>query len=453
MAKKEKYRKPEAGELFRYAEGGMTGRERNAFERRLQKDLFEADAAEGFSKVSREEAEHDLGIAGTRIRRRINRRKRIAWYSAAAAFAALMIVGTVFFSLNDTVQPDKGLPGLRESATGQPEQPVDNLGAETDKEVEPAGTDEKGMAGTDEMGMAGTDELAGTEAEEVASQDNEKKSEHVNQQVFQKAATDAALTAGREKALDAEPASPEEVLTDRAAIPDDAADATASEVQPAATVTDRETVQEGQPSDKESAGKAVPETQPAKEGAAGETDKKVQPAKEGAAGEAVKAEKKVLYPVKQPDNRVRVEARSSRAVSAPGEKGDRAGVDRIAAKTVTFSMVAAKDTEQTDAVPGDTTGVTRSALPSDGITAFRNYLDSALVTPAETAVTGTAEVMLSLIVAPDGRPGQFEVINSPSELHSKEAIRVIKEGPAWLPALQQGEYTPEPVMMTVRFRE
>ncbi len=358
MAKKEKYRKPEAGELFRYAEGGMTGRERNAFERRLQKDLFEADAAEGFSGVSREEAEHDLGIAGGRIRRRINRRKRIAWYSAAASFAALMIVGTVFFSLNDTaVQQENVLPELRESASGQPEQPVSNMETGTGKEDELAEPEEVEMTGTEEMEMAGTEEMA--------------------------------------------------------------APAQVPATEPAADVP-------------------LPES---------------QPAEAEAAGEAEKAEKKVLYPVNQPENRVRVEARSSRTVSAPGEKGDRAGIPRVAAKAVTYNMDAASNTEPPAAETGDTTRVTRSALPSDGITTFRSYLDSALVTPAETAVTGTAEVVLSFIVSPDGRPGQFEVISSPSALHSEEAIRVIKGGPAWLPALQQGEYAPEPVRLTIRFRE
>ncbi|MCF8347057.1 MAG: energy transducer TonB [Bacteroidales bacterium] len=356
MAKKEKYRKPEAGELFRYAEGGMTGRERNAFERRLQKDLFKAEAAEGFSGVSREEAEHDLGIAGGRIRRRINRRKRIAWYSAAASFAALMIVGTVFFSLNDTaVQQENVLPELRESASGQPEQPVSNTETGTGKADELAEPEKMEMTGTDEMEMAGTDEMAA----------------------------------------------------------------------PAPV-----------PATEPSAGVPLPESQPAEAETAGESEK---------------AEKKVLYPVNQSDNRVRVEARSTRDIGVPKGKGDQAGIPRAAAKAVTYNMVAASDTEPPAAETGDTTRVTRSALPSDGILSYRNYLDSVVVTPHDTTVTGPVEVQLSFTVSPDGRPGQFEVISSPSELYSKEAIRVIKDGPAWLPALQHGEYTPEPSRISIRF--
>jgi hypothetical protein len=101
MAKKNKY-SVKSSDFHDYFEGKLSNRERNAFERKMQKDLFNADAAEGFALVSREEAEEDLDIAGKKIRRRINLRRRVGWYSAAATLAAILTITTIFLTVDQT---------------------------------------------------------------------------------------------------------------------------------------------------------------------------------------------------------------------------------------------------------------------------------------------------------------------------------------------------------------
>jgi len=89
-----------SSEFHDYFENKLSKRERNAFEKKMQKDLFNMDAAEGYAMVTREEAEEDLSNAGKKIRQRINLRRRIGWYSAAATFAAILTITTIFLAVD-----------------------------------------------------------------------------------------------------------------------------------------------------------------------------------------------------------------------------------------------------------------------------------------------------------------------------------------------------------------
>ena len=106
MSKNNKY-KIGPNDFLDYSEGKLTGRKRNAFERYLEQNLFDAEAVEGFTMVSREEAEQDLAAAGSRIKRRVKRRKRIGWYSAAAALASILVVSTIFLNVDRSALDQK----------------------------------------------------------------------------------------------------------------------------------------------------------------------------------------------------------------------------------------------------------------------------------------------------------------------------------------------------------
>ena len=83
-------------EFFRYRSGRMSGRDRNAFERNLQKDPFSEDALKGFEHIGQEEAEKDIKDLMTKLDKRVSARNRIIWYSVAASVAVLMIISSVF---------------------------------------------------------------------------------------------------------------------------------------------------------------------------------------------------------------------------------------------------------------------------------------------------------------------------------------------------------------------
>lgn len=96
MKEEDKYGTNDLNDFLRYTNGKMTDREKNEFERKLQKDPFAADAAEGFSEISSENAGSDLaGLEGD-LKSRTSKRQRFVYYRIAASVAVLMIISSVF---------------------------------------------------------------------------------------------------------------------------------------------------------------------------------------------------------------------------------------------------------------------------------------------------------------------------------------------------------------------
>jgi TonB family protein len=91
-----KNKKGKLSGFLRYSGNKMTNRERNAFERELQKDSFADEAAEGFSGIEPEEVEEDLSILQKRLERRIVHRHRFIYYRLAASVAILMVITSIF---------------------------------------------------------------------------------------------------------------------------------------------------------------------------------------------------------------------------------------------------------------------------------------------------------------------------------------------------------------------
>ncbi len=77
--------------LLRYTSGGMDGKERNAYEKDLQKDPFEADAAEGFSMITAEEADKDIAFLRRRLMNKGSDRITIPLLRAASLAGVVLI--------------------------------------------------------------------------------------------------------------------------------------------------------------------------------------------------------------------------------------------------------------------------------------------------------------------------------------------------------------------------
>ncbi|MCX6334891.1 MAG: energy transducer TonB [Bacteroidia bacterium] len=78
----------------------MTKRQENAFQRKLQRDPFADEAAEGFSEISPVEADEDIDRLGKRLNKRIAGRRKIIYYRIAASIAVLMIISSVYLFIN-----------------------------------------------------------------------------------------------------------------------------------------------------------------------------------------------------------------------------------------------------------------------------------------------------------------------------------------------------------------
>src|SRR4030042_2903650 len=100
MKRNKKHNNKDLENFLDYSGGQMTGKEKKIFEKNLQKDPFESDAAEGLSPFSRKEATQDMKDLSSRLSARTGRHSsRFIFYRAAAAVAAILVVGTIIILL------------------------------------------------------------------------------------------------------------------------------------------------------------------------------------------------------------------------------------------------------------------------------------------------------------------------------------------------------------------
>ncbi len=550
MAKRDKYRKKRSSDFFNYSEGKMSDRERNAFERRMQKDPFESDAAEGFSGISRDEAEEDMQSAAERIRMRVegessrnsigrgsswptdnesrnggnrntvgkwrtsgnrstNRSRRIAWYSAAAAIASLMIVATIFFQVNDNgIERFETAPEMGEAAREQ-------LANKKSVPLQEAEVEQEEAVGKDAMNQ---DESAGEDgmAQKESMGEGAMEDQEVPEKQIQEDDATFPVTAGedakkgydlkemqlhqKEHNLDQETQAPEEELTfvadeEQQEIEEDHAFAWEKMDEDAAAGRYKETQQQ----------MAAPE--PAKEPEAADDLQAPLPAPDN-----VLPEQKIAGVSDQLTGTISGVVRSADDLeplpgaviklkdSETGTMADMEGRFILEALTddeetlevsyigmITEEVPATTDqpmeialvpdqisldevvvvghgSSKTTSMRSSTTAVNETepsgsveyenAVPENGLAEFRSYIDTALVYPEPTETSGKEVVVLKFSVAPDGRPQNFRVIRAPeNEAFEKEAIRVVSEGPAWQPATRNGQYTDEEVRLRIAFRK
>ena len=75
-------------------------------------------------------------------------------------------------------------------------------------------------------------------------------------------------------------------------------------------------------------------------------------------------------------------------------------------------------------------------LPVGGMESFNRYIEENIRYP--DLLPSDAIVVLTFEVSNDGRPEKIQVEESPGEDFSVEAIRLLREGPAWTPAFNDG---------------
>lgn len=84
----------------RYLENQMTGAERNTFERELHKHPFEAEALEGFQRISPHDLENDLKDLSGKIKSG-KKKNNTRYWAAAASLLLLISTGVIWFQMKD----------------------------------------------------------------------------------------------------------------------------------------------------------------------------------------------------------------------------------------------------------------------------------------------------------------------------------------------------------------
>jgi TonB family protein len=90
--------------------------------------------------------------------------------------------------------------------------------------------------------------------------------------------------------------------------------------------------------------------------------------------------------------------------------------------------------------------------PANGKADFDKYIQENLHRP-DTATAGQRiVVVVSFLVHTDGRTDSIKIVRSPGRSFSDEAIRLIKSGPSWKPAEENGKKTEDEVRVRIVFR-
>ena len=91
------------------------------------------------------------------------------------------------------------------------------------------------------------------------------------------------------------------------------------------------------------------------------------------------------------------------------------------------------------------------ALPSEGYSAFKQYMGEYMIFP-EGHQEGQKEiVVLTFKVEASGMIRDIEAIRSPGPDYSREAIRLLEQGPPWIPATRNGTPVEERVRIRIVF--
>jgi hypothetical protein len=84
-------------EFFRYIRNELSGKDRNIFERGIQRDPFAEEALEGFSTISEKEAAEDISVLNESIRQRTVRKSGSILYRIAGIVVLLLAISAVLF--------------------------------------------------------------------------------------------------------------------------------------------------------------------------------------------------------------------------------------------------------------------------------------------------------------------------------------------------------------------
>ncbi len=313
-------------EFQRYVRGEMTKRQENAFQRKLQRDPFASEAADGYSEISAEEADGDLEQLGKRLNKRVSGRRRIIYYRIAASIAALMIISSVYLFLDRN---------------------------------KPAGEISKDAVAPSKMEAADT-----------------RKSAEPDRQVTGILAESQEVTIEKEKNY-------------QVGIP------IAAEPVPQETL-------------------AFVEKQ--------DTSIIV------AAGQVAMAEKD--------DSIVIITADQVAEPAAP----------------VSDAILAEYRAETKNARAAGAEVIHTPPQPATGKESFDRYIIENVRRPASLAAGDSAVVVVSFTVNIMGAIDGFKVLSSPGDEFSNEARRIVMEGPAWNPAVTNGEKTDEEVRLTITIK-
>ncbi len=450
-------RKYNGERILDYLHNRMTNRERNAFEREMQKDPFLADAVEGLGVTDPEVLASDMAELNKRFTEISSRNSRKLYLSVAASIAVLAVVSTVFVTVfldrTRDIPAETGLSVMKTPAFEEP----DSLEPHTEtlpltesmKRVSPSPSSEKRKSAEKIIAVP---EKPDTRIEDSGKEETKHSAEEVyvlealKDQVDEEMAEYAEIIESESDTLfmNSEMTAfrpEEESLVSRKLT-------TAGAPVSASVIPDRSKIK----------GIVV----------AAEDDTPVPGAtvmiKETQTGALtdINGTFELLIPGSPEDltlivDFIGMERREIKVPSVPDIK-----VELQSAYSALDEVVhIGYGVQKKDFVTGSITTITgdqllnrtdyQSASPIGGYSEFNTYIKKNMVFPENTEMT-KAVVVLNFIVETTGKIREITVVKSPSDVFSKEAIRLLDEGPGWAPATSGGRKVESAVRIRIIFK-
>jgi hypothetical protein len=414
MKKNKKHIQKDLENFLGYSGSQMTGSERNMFERDLQKDPFEADAAEGLSDLSHEEALQDMEDLKNRLSSRMGkstiRSDRFIFYRAAAAIAAILIVGTLIVLLTSDLSQVFERTAVTESNRTDKENIING-----EEQPEPIFLEEPSIETEVETinapEVADNKSVAGITRENVkiTSEKTEAAIENIPLNKSSRPATDDAGRIITRKYIDNYVHGV--VISSEDQLP-----------LPGATVKIRGT----------SAGTYTDQN--------GNFELPVIPD----TGITLVAD----Y-IGMEQNEVNLDNSDNVYITlSPSETA----LDEV----VVIGYGVQKKSNITGAISTiemDESPDYHLPSPVTGTRKYKEYIKENLQYPIGDTMITRAVVVLNFIVAENGRPKNISILKSPDKSFSEEAIRLLVSGPDWYPAKRDGEIIEEETMIRIVFKQ
>ena len=359
----------------------------------VPKDEFGEEAAEGLGRLSRGEAAEDLRELTGRLERRLEssrRRPRRIWLPAAAAVVTVLVASALYVSL------------FRDRGDGEP--------AVAMADEKGKGADSAGVAvGDDTVLVAMAADSVG-DATLIAMATSPEKSDESRSGAETKSDRRADISKGR-----AQPTPPPEVA--------------GVDAVTAAVVTDDEVLE------------VVAEAQREEPGAKKVMAEAMHPPKgQVPAGEEMAV---AAVPAAQQEEAVAEEVivEALPMMQKTALRADDAEKDKTAGKKEA-ARAAAPGTVRPDG----------TAMPVGGWEAFNDWTRPNISHAGELTSEITRLVVLAFRVRADSTLYDLKVVRSGDDSYSREALRLLREGPKWTPVTRNGEAVEEEVKISIVFK-
>jgi hypothetical protein len=436
--------------LLDYLSDKLTGRERNSFERGLEKDSFEAEALEGLSSLSEDELSEDLELLYARLHKRTKRKSRFPLIRIAAGFAILAVMSVSYFLIFDNEMKNSGDYTLGESVV-EKEVLRDSVLSKT--------TMEKDLSET-----RPSEEKSGKSEKTIPA-----KSEEPTMESDRKEIQDPEITAIADMEVEA--------------MKEDIPDIADQEFAESIVSIDEMEITEAPAMNIEKAKSEA--AVPARLSKMAATKKSV-PEKEGTIkGKVISVEDSLPIPgatiqirglaggtVTDVDGMFELDAKldSETVVTASmiGMTTEEVQVDTSGLAEIVMqpdeltlnevvvvgygSKSSAREVINSDSQEQAIQDNYSPAVPENGYESFKNYIKENLVFPDEITEINRAVVILKTTISEEGIPENIRIIKSPDKAFSNQAIRLLQGGPAWIPSSRDGEYLEEEVRVRIVFK-